>query len=474
MIKKNQRLMNTANILLDMLIVFGSYILASHLWLDVYRGNTNMARWQNSSVLLLDLVFSLIYILIAAIMGMYNTTRVYRLRRRMAYIVSANTLTLVIATAVLYVFRLQDFSRGVLALFYIFSMSLLCLKYVAVARIFEYIRGRGYNIKHVLVLGTGHLAQQYANDIKNQPKLGFHLKGYVGERNDAVKDEVLCGFAQLDQKLMDTDIDEVVIALDAEELGLIRQLIALCEKNGLHYAIIPFYNDIISEHPGIVSVGASKLLTPRRNVLDNRGYAMMKRMFDVAVSVVLAVILSPVMLLVALGVKLSSPGPVLFKQERIGYRRKPFTILKFRSMRVNDRQDTAWTTDTDPRKTAFGSLIRKCSLDELPQLFNVIKGDMSLIGPRPELEKYVILFRETIPFYMLKHQVRPGITGWAQVNGYRGDTDIAKRIEYDIWYIENWTVWLDIKILLKTVFGGMVNREHLYAKVEQKDKGQQA
>ena len=160
-----------------------------------------------------------------------------------------------------------------------------------------------------------------------------------------------------------------------------------------------------------------------------------------------------------IGVKLSSPGPVFFKQERIGKDKIPFYMLKFRSMRVNAEEATAWSTNEDPRRTKFGSFIRKYSIDELPQLFNVLKGDMSLIGPRPEIPFYVAQFKETIPLYLVRQQVRPGMTGWAQVNGLRGDTSIEDRVEHDIWYIENWSAGLDIKILFMTVFGGKFKNE---------------
>ena len=169
---------------------------------------------------------------------------------------------------------------------------------------------------------------------------------------------------------------------------------------------------------------------------------------------------SPLMLIAAIGVKLSSPGPIIFKQERVGKDKKPFYMYKFRSMKVNSSQNTGWSKNEDNRKTWFGSLIRKCSVDELPQFFNVLKGDMSLIGPRPELPYFVEQFREEIPRYMVKHQVRPGITGWAQVNGYRGDTSISKRIEYDLYYIENWSPAFDLRILLMTVFC-MFNKEKI-------------
>jgi len=182
---------------------------------------------------------------------------------------------------------------------------------------------------------------------------------------------------------------------------------------------------------------------------------------DIFGSICAIILLSPVMLAAAIGVRVSSPGPVIFKQIRVGRNKKNFTMYKFRSMKVNTSENSGWTTDTDPRKTKFGSFIRKFSIDELPQFFNVLKGDMSLVGPRPELPHFVEQFKESVPLYMVKHQVRPGITGWAQVCGYRGDTSIPERIKHDIYYIENWSLLLDIKILILTVFKAFVNSEKI-------------
>lgn len=171
-------------------------------------------------------------------------------------------------------------------------------------------------------------------------------------------------------------------------------------------------------------------------------------------------VFSPIMLVFAILVKLTSKGPLIFKQERVGLHNRPFYMYKFRSMEVQKETDekSAWTTKNDPRVTGVGKFMRKTSIDELPQLFNVLKGDMSLVGPRPERPQFVEKFREEIPRYMVKHQVRPGMTGWAQINGYRGDTSIKRRIEYDLYYIENWTVGLDIKILILTFFKGFINK----------------
>ncbi|MDE7260692.1 MAG: exopolysaccharide biosynthesis polyprenyl glycosylphosphotransferase, partial [Oscillospiraceae bacterium] len=232
------------------------------------------------------------------------------------------------------------------------------------------------------------------------------------------------------------------------------QIISACELNGTKLSIIPFYAQYISSNPNFDNLDGIPLMNIRSIPLDNLACAFCKRAMDIIGSLLLIIITSPVMLLCAVGVKLSSPGPVIFCQKRIGRNKKPFYMYKFRSMQINDGQDTRWSSNQDNRKTRFGAFIRKCSLDELPQFFNVLKGDMSLVGPRPEIPFFVEQFKDEIPLYMVKHQVRPGITGWAQVNGLRGDTSIKARIEHDIYYIEHWSLWFDIEILLTTVFKG--------------------
>ena len=272
----------------------------------------------------------------------------------------------------------------------------------------------------------------------------------------------LGGYDKMEVTLDEPGIDEVVVALDAAEMHMLTRAFAACDKHGTRITMVPFYNDYLPARPTIDVLGDCKLINIRQTPFDNILNAFIKRAMDVVGSLVLIVLTSPIMLGVAIGVKLSSPGPIIFKQERVGLNKRPFMMYKFRSMRVNAAEDSAWSTNSDPRKTRFGSIIRKFSLDELPQFFNVLKGDMSLVGPRPEIPFHVEHFKEEIPRYLVRQQVRPGLTGWAQINGLRGDTDIAERIRYDIWYIENWTVALDIKILFRTVFGGkMVNDEKI-------------
>ena len=232
----------------------------------------------------------------------------------------------------------------------------------------------------------------------------------------------------------------------------------MCEKSGVHTKFIPDYNNIIPTKPYTEDIQGLPVINIRRVPLNNLLNRFVKRSVDLFGAVVALILFSPVMLIGL--IKVTAPGPLIFKQERIGLKNKPFYMYKFRSMVVQEDTDEKkeWTTKNDPRVTPVGKFIRRTSIDELPQLFNVLMGTMSLVGPRPERPQFVDKFKEEIPRYMIKHQVRPGLTGWAQVNGYRGDTSIRKRIEYDLYYIENWTIGFDFKIILLTFFKGFINK----------------
>jgi Undecaprenyl-phosphate glucose phosphotransferase len=256
------------------------------------------------------------------------------------------------------------------------------------------------------------------------------------------------------------ELDEVSITLSLSDYDMLESIVKLCEKSGVHTCFIPDYNSVIPSRPYFEDLDGLAVVNIRRVPLTNTGNKFIKRIIDIVGAIVAIVVFSPIMLLAAIGVKATSRGPLIFKQERVGLHNKPFKMYKFRSMEVQSEADErkGWTTKNDPRVTKIGKILRKTSIDELPQFFNVLKGDMSLIGPRPERPLFVEKFKEEIPRYMIKHQVRPGITGWAQVNGYRGDSSIKKRIEYDLYYIENWSMALDFKILFLTFFKGFVNK----------------
>ena len=248
--------------------------------------------------------------------------------------------------------------------------------------------------------------------------------------------------------------------MSLKDYDYLESSVGTCEKSGVHTKFIPDYNGLIPNKPYTEDLQGLPVINIRYVPLTNTGNIITKRTLDIVGSLAGIVITSPIMLIVAILIKVTSPGPVIFKQERVGLHNRPFQMYKFRSMiqQLPEEEGKAWTVRDDPRVTGIGRFLRRTSLDELPQLFNILKGDMTLVGPRPERPGWVEKFREEIPRYMVRHQVRPGLTGWAQVNGLRGDTSIRKRIDYDLYYIENWSLSLDIKIILMTFVTGFVNK----------------
>lgn len=464
MSKNNRRLLTILDVLTDGIIVLFSYWFSAWFWLDAiknFSGNMAAIRSWREGISVAAVLYTVAMLLLLALFGLYNKPRFHRTRHETFAILEANVLGILGIGTLLFLLKLQDFSRGVLAVFLITNSLALCGKRALVRALLARLRDRGHFVKHVIIVGTASLARQYAHNVAQEKQYEYTIAGFIGNKRPDLNHPYLGSFSQLESHLQSAEIDEVIIALEPEETSWIKPIISTCEKCGTKVSVIPFYNDIIPPNPAIEIVGDTMLINLRSNPLDNLGYAFLKRSFDIVAGSFLIVLLSVPFLFIAIGIKLSSPGPVFFRQQRVGRNKRWFQMYKFRSMRVNTDQDTAWTTNDDPRKTRFGSFLRKYSIDELPQLFNVVKGDMSLIGPRPEIPYYVEQFKEGIPLYMVKHQVRPGMTGWAQVNGYRGDTSISKRIEYDIWYIEHWSIALDLKILLRTLFGGWINHETL-------------
>ncbi len=454
MIKENQKLLNYINIISDGLIIYISLPLAFYFRFYVLTGG--MITVPLVSYMRLGFLLTAVQLFTYAAFGMYRSFRHKLMKKELSQLLWASILDLLLLLSGLFLFHEAHYSRWTLALFFALSFSFLGLKRIVLRLTLRYFRQKGYNQKHVLILGGGKTALAYRRAIETDKALGYSCAGYVADSPaPGWMDVSYCGkFEELEGILLQTRPDEVVSAIDLEDYGRMPGIIAACEKDGTKLSILPFYAKYIPARPQFDEVGGLPLLNLRRIPLDNLVNAFCKRALDIIGSAFGLVVLSPVLLVCAIGVKLSSPGPVIFRQMRVGRNKKRFYMYKFRSMRVNGEQDSAWSRRADGRRTHFGSFLRKCSLDELPQLWNVLKGEMSLVGPRPELPHFVEQFREEVPLYMVKHQVRPGITGWAQVNNLRGDTSILKRIEYDVYYIEHWSFGFDIKILLMTVFRG--------------------
>lgn len=466
MIQKYQKQLNRLNMLSDGILILLSYLFSSWLWLDAIKqtdGNIAALDRLTGRGLLVAVTYAAWTVLLLAAFRVYRINRVHGVNQEHKRILAGNAIALVTAASALYLFRLEDFSRGVLGVYFLISSVILVGKRVVVRHILRRMRARGYNLKHMLVVGGGQMAQRYKENVDSQPQLGIHVEKILQPGNGMLE--------QLESHLHDAGIDEVILALEPNELYVTADVIRICEKCGTKISVVPFYNDFIPTRPTIDMLGNLKLIQLRTTPLDEPVNAFVKRSFDILVSIVLLVILSPLLLVLAIAIKTTSPGPVFFKQERIGLNKKPFIMYKFRSMRVNNTADVAWSTQVDERRTRLGIFLRKLSIDELPQLWNTLKGDMSLVGPRPEIPYFVEQFRETVPLYMVKYQVRPGMTGWAQVHGLRGDTSIPERVEYDLWYIEHWSFGLDIQIMIKTVLGGMVNQESIKQTTDKQSMG---
>ena len=466
MIKDNQRHFNRLHVLIDACIIAVSYMLAWWVQFQLLNNTSGLVFRHYMSILPLLVP---LYLVIYALFGLYTTKSVRRKRVEVEKIVQANTIGLVLFMTALFFFRgnlefTNHFSRMLLAWFYLINITLECLFRNFIRLALQHIREKGFNQKHMILVGYSRAAEEYIDRIKANPEWGYDIMGILddnvqpGMKYRGV--EVIGRTEEIAGVLEAAKPDEIAITLGLSEYSKLEHIVAVCEKSGVHTKFIPDYNNIIPTRPYTEDLMGLPVINIRHVPLTNTFNAFMKRCVDLGGSVFAIILFSPVMLITAIAIKLTSPGPLIYTQERVGLHNKTFRMYKFRSMDVQSpkKERGAWTVPGDPRVTKVGKIIRKTSIDELPQLFNILKGDMSLVGPRPERPFFVEKFREEIPRYMIKHQVRPGMTGWAQINGYRGNTSIRKRIEYDLYYIENWTLGFDIKILFLTIFKGFINK----------------
>ena len=405
------------------------------------------------------------YLILYYAFGLYTPKRVQGRRLEFSNVVKANTVGMLLFIGILFVVLKEiNFSRSMLFIFYFLNIFLEETVRMVIRYILRNIRKKGLNQKHILLVGYSRAAEEYIDRILQNPQWGYNVRGILDDNVKAGTTykgiKVLGRIANLMVILPENRLDEIAITLGLSEYYRLEEIVALCEKSGVHTKFIPDYNNIIPTKPYTEDLLGLPVINIRYVPLTNTFNMVLKRLMDIGGSIFAIILFSPVMLLASILVELTSPGPLIYKQERVGLHNRTFLMYKFRSMEVQPKEEEkkAWTVKNDPRVTGIGKFMRRTSIDELPQLFNILKGDMSLVGPRPERPFFVEKFREEIPRYMVKHQVRPGLTGWAQVNGYRGDTSIRKRIDYDLYYIENWTLGLDVKILIMTIFKGFINK----------------
>ncbi len=463
MIKDNQKYFNRLHVWLDVLVTIVSYITAWWLRLVVFSA-------EGVGVLSRETYFGALLVIVPMYMIMYSSLNMYKSKRyssalrEVLDIIRANTIGVILFFVVLYIINEPNFSRSMIIIFGFVNTWAMVLSRGLIRLILRNVRKKGYNIKYILLVGYSRAAEEYIDRIMANPEWGYVVRAILDDTVPAGTKyrgvQVVGRIDNLHVVLPENKLDEIAITLSLRDYDRLEEIVGLCEKSGVHTKFVPDYNSVIPTKPYTEDLYGLPVINIRRVPLTNTMNWVVKRLVDIVGALVAIVLFSPIMIVSAILIKLTSPGPIVFSQERVGLHNKTFKMYKFRTMRVQDEKEEkkAWTVKDDPRVTGIGRILRRTSMDEVPQFFNILKGDMSLIGPRPERPFFVEKYKEEIPRYMVKHQVRPGLTGWAQVNGYRGDSSIRKRIDHDIYYIENWSIAFDIKIIFLTFFKGFNNK----------------
>ena len=400
-------------------------------------------------------VLTPVALLILRSFKLYRSARTARLSQELIALIQGVLIVTAIAGLASFVTR-GEISRGMLLMFAALATASLCTSRVVIRGALRRMRRRGRNLRHTLVVGTGEVAVHLLDKIHQHPDYGLVLEGLVATDPAEVGHEVegvpvVGAVADLARLVEEKGAELVYIALARAEYQAEREALERLADSTAAVRLVPDLAWAFTLNTGVEDFDGLPVVL----VTETPGLgwnAVLKRSFDLVCSGLGLVVLSPLLAAIALWVKLDSPGPALYTQERVGMNGRRFRMLKFRTMRLDaEAQGPGWSTPGDPRRTAGGVLLRRTSLDELPQLWNVLLGHMSLVGPRPERPMYVEEFRGRIPRYMLRHHVKAGITGWAQVNGLRGDTPLERRITYDLYYIRHWSLGFDVKIILLTV-----------------------
>ncbi len=389
--------------------------------------------------------------------GLYKSKRIHNTFRQFVDILKASLLSGLLVLAFLYYLQNFPYSRKLLLLFIVMLLGGLCISHLLAIEVLRFLRRRGYNLRYYAVVGAGKKGQLLVRDIKRMGWLGLRC-GFFADNNPNRIGTKISGvpvygpIGKLEKLVREKRIDEIFLALRGNEAQEVYPILESLQCAGFTIRIVPDWGNLMAiSDAEAVPIGSQLLFSSADSPLS--GYnIILKEAFDRIAGLILLVIFSIPMLIIGLLIKLSGKGPVLYKQVRVGMDQRKFEMLKFRTMRADAEEEDGpqWAKPDDPRRTAIGAWLRKGSLDELPQLINVIKGEMSLVGPRPERPHFVKEFSEEYKKYMLRHKLKAGMTGWAQVNGFRGDTSLKKRLQYDLYYIRNWSFGFDLRILLLT------------------------
>ncbi len=467
MLKKYSQLFLSALIISDSLVILacwiGAYYVRFHSgWIPLTLGIPPFEQYQ---VLLIPVW--LLFLFNFKMVGLYQPLRGKSLWVDYYNIIKANTISVLILSALLFFYREESYSRIVVGIFWMMATFLLVASHMIIRNFLSLLRRRGKNLRYVLIAGAGDLGREVAERIDLHPEMGFKIVGFLSTHSNKVGRRiggypVLGVLDDVSKCIKNHGVDKLFITLPMNSQDHFERVLFNLGKESVDIKVVPDLMQYMSLSGGVDNFDGLPIINLSESPLYGWNLVF-KRATDIVISLSAIILASPLMILIALLIKLESRGPVFFVQERVGMDRKVFKMYKFRSMKMEAEAGTGpvWTKENDGRRTRSGVLLRKTSLDELPQFFNVFTGDMSMVGPRPERPMFVEDFKQSVPHYMLRLKMKAGITGWAQVNGWRGNTSLEKRIEHDLYYIKNWSWFFDIKILIQTLWNGLINR-HAY------------
>ena len=460
MLKRHTQVFASVLRLLDMFLAFVAWELAYQLRFLWINFPTASMIPSHDEYLIAALFVTILTGFVFSFSGVYRLHKIIHLRNEFFYLLRGTSSLLLLTLVAAFFYREFSYSRIHTLYFLTCLLMLLFFSRILTSWTLQWLHAKGAYVEYVLLIGNGVYANKFIERLERLKSLGIVLKGVIeigGNNNCDIPQNIprLGGIEQLTQTIQAHQIDQVFIALATEEQHNLPELKELLAEQWVDVRIIPDLGTFRTLHTEVESFDDMPIVTIVQSPMTGWNQ-ILKRLMDICGSFFAIVLFAPPMLVIAILIKLTSSGPCLYGQERMGLDGQKFRALKFRSMRIDAETQTGavWASENDERRTKFGIFLRKYSLDELPQLFNVFKGEMSLVGPRPERPIFIEQFKSQIPHYMLRHKVKAGITGWAQINGWRGNTSLEKRIEFDLYYIERWSIWFDVKILLLTLFKG--------------------
>ncbi len=463
MLKKHSKFFESLLLLADLAVVTACWLgaYAFRFFADPIPAPRGIPPLRPYLVLLIAML--LIWPVVFRGFGLYRPRRIGSRLGEIADVAKACSIAVLAVMALTFFIRQYEFSRLVLLYFWVLSIAGISLMRGLFREGLRFLRRQGYNLRHAVLVGWGEVAEEVIRRLGDHPELGIRLRGCVidpaAEARAPAGLPVLGDLDALPRLLREQAMDHVYIAIPIEAASSLPEILKGLDEVPVDVRVVPDFLRYTTLRGGVEELGGLAFISLQGSPVYGWD-RVLKRGLDILVAGTLLLLLSPVLVAIALLVKLTSRGPVMYRQERMGLDGETFSMMKYRSMRVDaeEKSGPVWARPGDERRTRLGAFLRATSLDELPQLWNVLKGEMSLVGPRPERPVFIEEFRKRIPKYMLRHKMKAGMTGWAQVNGWRGDSSLEKRIEFDLYYIEHWSLWFDLKILWLTLWKGLVSR----------------